>query len=111
MFANHHDIASWVDVYTDPDRDPATPNLAKAARVINVLASWADHNSDGWVYWRKPQAAAQKLVTLLSDADTRDRRGDFSDCTAVAVAAAMVPVKTMLTKEGADWHEVLAEVL
>ena len=115
MFANDHDVDTWVRSYTEPSfyiDDPAAeiPNLRRATLIVERLRDWANANSDGWVYWKKPQAAAQKMIALLADADTRARAGDDSDCSAADVKTAMTPIKTMLTKHGADWHEVFEQV-
>lgn len=80
----------------------ATPNLHKAAIVLDNLKDWANRNSDGWCYWPKPCRSAKSLMTLLADAD----RFNPVDCTDADLKRAFSPIKALLTKQGADHAEV-----
>lgn len=99
MFYNDHDIADAVARYGD------LPNLGQAARTLDRLADWANHNSDGWAYWAKPRNAARRLVELIAGVD----RFDPEDVTAEALALALRPVKAFLTRQGVDHAEILAD--
>lgn len=98
-FYNRHDIADAVWRYED------MPNAGQAARTLERLADWTDHNSDGWPYWSKPSNAAKRLVELLQSVD----RYDPVDFTAEDLAVALRPVKAFLTRQGVDHAEILAD--
>lgn len=102
------------------------PVLAQAVRQIQILQAYADANSDGWAYWRKPAQAAKKLMAMVEG----DREADSPRCTDCNVMGsqrhnrfcnrpdatlpelrrALVPVKalrTRLSREGMPWFEVV----
>ena len=81
-----------------------TPNLQRAATVLANLRDWTNEHSDGWPYWQKPSRAAARLMTLIQSAD----RWDPTDCTAGQVDSACVPIRSFLTRQGADKAEVFA---
>lgn len=84
------------------------PNLIRVANALVRLKDWTNANSDGWPYWRKPAQAAAKLMDLLHAAEvTYWRGGTVPDITTQDVTKALRPVKAFLTREGADWAEVL----
>lgn len=112
MFANEYDVHTWEDLFNGrmaPAGPEAgdLPNLARAARALAALMEWTNSCSDGWAYWPKPQRAATQLKTLLRAGADRDRQGDDTDATAAEVAKALTPVKSFLTRQDADWREVL----
>lgn len=94
-FMNDYDIETAVRQHT---RD-SNPNRLAAALVIRNLAEWADSVSDGWCYWPKPVRAAQRLIDLT---DLPTNRGPHADCTDAELAAAVRPVKALLTRQGAS---------
>lgn len=106
-FANEYDINQFLVTFDDE----ATPNLFRAAVVLNNLADWANENSDGWAYWPKPVRSAARLITLLEDASTAAslgmparsawRTGDFlADVTERDLTVAFAPIKSFLTRQG-----------
>lgn len=73
------------------------PNRLGAAYVIQHLAEWTNSVSDGWAYWSQPRRAATKLMELA------DGRHD-TDCTDAELAAAVRPVKALLTRCAKERH-------
>jgi hypothetical protein len=94
LFMNEYDIDEARIQFGRGD----TPNLAAGAEVLHHLRHWTNRNSDGWPYWKKPTQAARKLMALLWTADPYDPQ----DCTEAELRAALTPIKTFLTKQGAD---------
>lgn len=83
------------------------PNGAKAAEALQYLMDWTNDNSDGWPYWSKPSNAAKRLQEWLSGWRQRYTRNDTTDLTDAELSAMLRPVKAFLTRQGADWREVL----
>lgn len=111
MFANEREIENWMALFSgDHIAGPEPgqmPVAAMAARSLAALKDWTNANSDGWPYWKKPQAAAKRLLDLLHAADRRAWDGDWTDLDQADLDAALRPVKSFLTRQGADWREVL----
>lgn len=84
------------------------PNLIHGARVLYRLVRWTNGCSDGWPYWHKPRRASQKLQELVLAGRERNRRnyGDLHDITETELKRAFSPIKSMLTRQGADHKEV-----
>lgn len=86
------------------------PNLITAADALHALMRWTNDNSDGWHVWPKPTRAAKRLMELL---DNPERRRNWmngvevEDISDAALKAALTPIKALLTRQGADWREVL----
>lgn len=93
-FMNEHEIDEAVRRFDRGD----TPNLLAGAEALDRLCRWTNSNSDGWAYWKLPLNAARKLMELLQAAD----RFDPTDCTEAQLKAALVPIKSFLTKRGVD---------
>ena len=99
IFLNEYEIDSYTHLF-DPDLQP---NLAYGARCLARLAYWADCNSDGWAYWRKPLRASARLQQTLYDyARNNDR-----DCPTAEMRKCITPIKAFLTRQGADWMTVV----
>jgi hypothetical protein len=49
------------------------PVLGPATRTLGNLMRWTNANSDGWVYWRQPFQAAQRLIELVEQGIRHDR--------------------------------------
>lgn len=104
---NEDEIAEAVERFDDPGLD----NLRRGAHTLRRLMRWTNENSDGWPYWKKPAAAANKLMELL-DTKTREQshRGDgLTDITDAELAKALSPIKAFLTREGVDHSLILEE--
>ena len=87
-------------------KQDGTPNLARAATVLDQLKEWTNAHSDGWPYWQKPKRASAKLQALLEDARRRGRAGDYADVPGPELAKALTPIRSFLTRQGADHTEV-----
>ena len=77
------------------------PNRAKLVEVVDRLREWADDNSDGWSSWPKPSRAASKAVDVIQG-DRSNAAFDRPDASDYEVAAALVPIKAFLTRQGVD---------
>ena len=84
------------------------PNGYAAAEALDQLMVWTDNNSDGWPYWSKPSNAAKRLQEWLSGWRKRYVAGDMTDLTDAELSAMLRPIKAFLTRQGADWREVLS---
>jgi hypothetical protein len=83
-------------------------NLIVGSRVLLALIEWANDNSDGWTYWRKPRQAATKLVEMIEDRRRNHLKANgLLDCTDAELRQALVPIKTFLTKQGVDYYAEL----
>jgi hypothetical protein len=80
------------------------PVLRKGAEVLSKLRDWTNQNSDGWPYWQKPSRAADKLMTLIHDAELW--RPGAHDITEEQLKAAFRPIKAFLTRQGVD-HDLV----
>lgn len=104
MSMNEHDVEESLRWFDEEDQ----PNLIHGARVLYRLMRWTNERSDGWCYWRKPSAAARKLMALLEAGREGNRRnyGDLTDITEAQLKAAFTPIKSLLTRQGAAHSEV-----
>lgn len=105
MWLNEYEVEDSVRRAINADM----PNTETAARRLRNLMDYVNANSDGWPYWRKPQAASKKLSTaihlrLWAGWDKRIKE----DMTPEELKAALTPIKAFLTREGADWKEIFA---
>jgi hypothetical protein len=91
----------------EQDKDEA-PNLFAAALALSRLRGWTNSRSDGWQYWAKPKRAAAQLMDLITNAQ-RDYRKTWErvDITPNQLSRALTPVKSLITREGDDWKDVL----
>lgn len=105
-FANEYDVDMFVSRHVDHNRplaDQDRPNLARAAANLARLMYWTNSVSDGWAYWSKPVRSADRLITLLEEADRTYRRGgELEDITTAELRRALTPVKAMLTRVSRD---------
>jgi hypothetical protein len=84
------------------------PVLGPATRTLASLRDFANNNSDGWPYWRKPRQAAAKLMELVERQGRHENLTDDSgrytgesvraDATVAAYKAALTPVKAFRTR-------------
>ncbi len=101
LFMNWSEIEEAVERFDMSD----TPNLRDAAHTLNRLMEWADRNSDGWAYWRKPAQSAQRLMLMLIDASNAQRSGNVYDVTRADLTRAYSPIKAMMTRAGFAGHK------
>lgn len=99
---NEYDIEEAVCLF----QQDSTPNLARGAQVLDRLKDYTNRNSDGWPYWQKPKRASAKLQALLEDARRRGRAGDYADAPGPELAKALTPIRSFLTRQGADHTEI-----
>lgn len=101
-YMNDYDIVSALSRYSVS----ATPRRLALAQVIDRLADWANHNSDGWCYWPKPCRSAAKAITLVeSTAYPEHQRRQEEDATIAEFKAALSPIKAFLTRQGVPTDE------
>ncbi len=80
------------------------PLLGPATQTLTNLRDFADSNSDGWSYWRKPSSAAAKLMELIEgDGTWAFREGAREDVTVAKLRAAYAPIKAFRTREKAEF--------
>lgn len=102
-FMNDYDLESAARRY-DPD---VVPKRAALVLVVVALANWANDNSDGWAYWPKPCRSAAKAIALIeSTAYPEYERRQHEDATDAEFKAALTPIKSFLTRQGAN-HAVV----
>jgi hypothetical protein len=101
LFMNRWDIAEAMDRF----RRTQTPTLYHAATILHRLQQWTDEHSDGWAYWPKPCRAAKALMTVIQAAD----HGHPEDITAAQLKKACQPIRTFLTRQGANPTEIIGE--
>ena len=103
-YMNEWDIESAVQRY-----DPAiVPNRAYLAAVVSALRDWTNQNSDGWPYWPKPARAADRAMALIESTTTPENmRREEQDATDAEVAAALRPIKALLTRQGVRHEAVI----
>lgn len=99
-FMNEWDIDNAVRRFTQGD----TPILRRAALTLQNLMEWTNRNSDGWCYWRKPTAAAEKLMALIEGVD----RWDAVDVAEADLKKALTPIKSFCTRHNAPVREIVA---
>lgn len=114
MFANEYDVENWHGLFTGKYPNGVSPeeapNLARAAQTLSQFKDWTNMHSDGWAYWKKPLRASQKLVELLHQGEARLYSGpDEIDCSSADLKKALTPIKSFLTRQGEDWHEILPQ--
>lgn len=104
MSMNQYDVEDAMQWFDEEEQ----ANLIHGARVLYRLMRWTNSCSDGWAYWRKPSAAAKKLMGLLEAGREGNRRnyGDLTDCTEAELKAAFTPIKSFLTRNGTAHSEV-----
>lgn len=91
MFYNEWEVNDKAFRYQrHPILGPATQFLQRFMGLVNA-------NSDGWPYWKAPQKAVQKLISLIHDPET---------ATAEKFKAALVPIKSFCTKHKLPMPEV-----
>lgn len=104
LYLNDYDIENAQQAFNTPE----TPNLAAAAQTLANLAEWTNRNSDGWAYWSKPKTAAKALMTQIQHSmDDYHRSGVVDDTTGPHLKKVYAPIKSFLTKQGADWKDII----
>jgi hypothetical protein len=105
MYMNEFDVTSAV-ITMDTYREGT--GWDEAARKLASLVDWTNDNSDGWPYWSKPSTASKKLQhAILSELDSIRRGFTNPDLDPEELGKLLRPVKAFLTRNGADWREVL----
>ena len=81
-------------------RRGSTPYRAALVFTVTELRNWADLNSDGWAYWRKPAQAAQRAISHIESTtnEENDRRAR-EDISLEEFKAAIRPIKSFLTRQ------------
>lgn len=98
---NDYDIEMALSRFSTGD----TPNRFRIAETVANLAVWADLNSDGWMSWPKPRAAARKAMAFIeSTTSAQNHMQESLDATDAQTTAALAPIKAFLTRQGAS-HE------
>lgn len=84
------------------------PNLQAGILTLARLSEWANANSDGWAYWRKPSAASSQLQELIYTRYFGADRHHFenADISPADLRKAYTPIKAFLTRQGVD-HSVI----
>jgi len=94
-FMNESDIAYARARFTEA----AKPNRLALAIMVDRLAEWADQNSDGWAYWAKPRAAAQRAIGhIASTTWGANEIQESEDITDAEMRAAARTVRAFLTR-------------
>jgi hypothetical protein len=94
MWMNRDDIDRMVET--------AENYLPEVLPFAKYLADWrdiVDDNSDGWPHWSPGSKCAEKLMTLLKEADD-SRRGRGQVPPRELFLKALSPIKTLATKRG-----------
>lgn len=97
---NEYDVADAVHYFDTLD---GFDNYRRAALVLSELVEWANDNSDGWAYWRKPAAASRRLQEAISTAMNARYRHPYTpahDLTDQELRSLLSPVKSFLTRHG-----------
>ncbi len=104
MFFNEFEIDDAIACANREQHEVA----GQAALILRNLKEWTNSHSDGWPYWSAPSRAAAQLQEqlYLRYHAAYDRRIE-SDMSPSQLAGVLRPIKSMLTKHGADWREVL----
>ena len=84
------------------------PNLHAAVIALSRLRGWTNSHSDGWQYWSKPSAAADRLITMIQGKERQYRKEwEWVDITEQDLKRALTPVKSFLTRQQVDPASVL----
>lgn len=84
------------------DRFASHAVLGKASRFLGAFRDEVNAHSDGWPYWKRPAAAADRLMTLVHG-HMFAGMGAFPRLPAptdAEVNRAIVPIKAFYTKHG-----------
>jgi hypothetical protein len=80
------------------------PNTQEAVLTLARLMEYANENSDGWAYWRKPSNASTKLQKLVEARYANHRNADTdTDITRAELRAAYSPIRAFLTREKIEY--------
>lgn len=96
-FMNEWEIAGALNRYRDH------PVLGPATATLTNLVEWTNSHSDGWAYWPKPCRAAARLQELVTGPPGSRYDRERADATPAALAAALRPIKSFRTRQGADF--------
>lgn len=104
-FMNDYDIDDAVRRHGD---HPDYPNLAAAVRTLENLRDWANDSSDGWAYWPKPARAADRLMTIIEDANKADWYcADRQDVDRATLVKAYSPIKAFLSRQNVSHADIV----
>ncbi len=94
-YMNSYDIARARHRFTRANK----PNRLALAIVVDNLAEWTNHHSDGWAYWSKPCNAARHAISLIeSTTNAENDRQEREDISETEMLAAVRPIKAFLTR-------------
>lgn len=106
MYMNEYDVATAYDTMHDYR---AGSGWDEATEILARLVNWTNDNSDGWPYWIKPRNAAKNLQhAILTEMDAVRRGFENPDLDPEELSKLLRPIKAFLTRQGADWREILA---
>ena len=98
LFMNEYDLDEARSRFTRA----TVPNRLALVMVVDNLRQWADSHSDGWAYWPKPTRAAAKAMELIESRTYAENRvQEENDITDTEMRAAVRPIKSFLTRNGA----------
>ena len=105
---NEHDVEDCVALLHEFEQRSGAeyPNLIAGAETLQRLVRWTNRNSDGWPYWKKPSDAAKRLQDHLWNIRRLYIDDQLQDLTEAELKRCYTPIKTFLTKQGAD-HEAV----
>jgi len=91
---NRYEVEEAVQIFNND------PVLGPVVRFLQAFVEEVDSHSDGWSTWRLPAQAAAQLMTLIKTAEDGARRGQKHQVTPQAIAKAMAPIKSFMTRRG-----------
>lgn len=94
MWMNEYEVREMPDHFDAETQ----PNAERGARILLNLLAWTNNHSDGWPYWKKPSAAAERLMLHL-DRVKGNGFADEVDLTDAELAGALRPIKAFLTRQ------------
>lgn len=94
-FVNEYDVRQARSRFTRA----ACPNRLALAIMVDQLADWTNHNSDGWAYWPKPLASAQAAIAHIESRTWAENKAqEADDISHREMILAARPVRTFLTR-------------
>jgi hypothetical protein len=92
MFMNQYEIESAARC------NHVCPNVRKGVRLLFNLMQSVNEQSDGWAYWKAPQAAVEKLIALLQTAGNLNY-GTSGTISEADLRKAITPIRAMVTRQ------------
>lgn len=82
------------DIHTAKQRNWDNPVVMQAIRFLEALIEETNAHSDGWVYWKAPVHAAQKLMLFIEDIENNEIKSE------ARYRKALTPIKSFYTRKG-----------